>query len=765
MPVVGLYEFDDTDLTVRDGALGNGAQNGVYLHGAVGSGGALQLDGDRAYAKITADDAFQLSRGTIDFKFVQDCQKAKETETVLSRDAAGQTEGGLRIEVTAAGAVRVIHETADGSAVFTTPDGLVRPGDPIHVTYSWNSEGGGALRVNNVNTTAVYEIAIPDALTLDMGPVNPPFILGASSADTPPGTLENIGDNFDGRMLYLKISDDAPAGPDGIVRGTPGADMIDLAYIDTDGDRIDAGDNIFAGRGPNDDIVVAGPGNDTVLAGDGDDEVYGGSGNDSLDGGAGDDTLVGGSGNDRADGGDGDDLIDTSAPPGLSALPDRGYPGLYPADTDPGNDLDTVYGGAGNDTIATGDDADLIFGGSGRDLIFSGIDDDTVHGDGDNDTIIAGEGSDLVYGGDGDDSISGGLGPGVPDLVNIPDATDLRPDNGRDTLYGGAGNDTIRGEDDNDALYGDEGNDLLDGGIDNDSLFGGEGDDTLTGGDGDDMLTGGDGTDVMTGGADRDTFTGVTPGDTIDGNEEGDDFDTLDLRGSGPLRVTLDGGNPENGVVTFLNPDGTVRGTATFQNIENIVPCFTPGTLIATPRGEVAVETLKAGDKIVTRDNGIQTVRWVGQKHMDWKALAANPHLKPVLIRAGSLGNGLPERDMLVSPNHRVLVANDRTSLYFDEHEVLVAAKHLVGGAGVASIDAAGITYVHFMCDRHEVVLSNGAWTESFQPGDYTLRGMGNAQRNEIFEIFPELKSAQGQDDYIAARRTLRRHEAMLLVR
>jgi hypothetical protein len=61
------------------------------------------------------------------------------------------------------------------------------------------------------------------------------------------------------------------------------------------------------------------------------------------------------------------------------------------------------------------------------------------------------------------------------------------------------------------------------------------------------------------------------------------------------------------------------------------------------------------------------------------------------------------------------------------------------------------------------VVLSNGSWTESFQPGDYTLKGMGNAQRNEIFELFPELQSDQGLQDYTAARKTLKRHEAKIL--
>lgn len=252
----------------------------------------------------------------------------------------------------------------------------------------------------------------------------------------------------------------------------------------------------------------------------------------------------------------------------------------------------------------------------------------------------------------------------------------------------------------------------------------------------------------------------------MDGDEGGNDFDTLDLTGAGPLKIIYDPTNPENGTVEFLDPvDRHVLGTMTFRNIENVIPCFTPGTMIATPRGEVAVENLRPGDKVITRDNGMQEIRWMGRRDLSWEDLAAAPHLKPVLVRAGSLGNGLPERDIMVSPNHRLLVANDRTALYFDEHEVLVAAKHLVAGNGIRSVDAAGISYVHFMCDRHEVVLSNGAWTESFQPGDMTLKGMGNSQRSEIYELFPELKTEAGLGTYVAARRTLKRHEATLIAR
>lgn len=737
MPVIARYELDDIGTEAADSATGNGAQNGTYLDGAASVGGRAVLDGVDDKLKIFDDSAFQLSQGTLEIQFSQTAQTGSGPNTVLSRDSVGETAGGYRVEVMPDGAVVVTHESAGSSTVFSSAAGFLSPGDEVRLTYSWSETGPGQLDLVNLTSSATYTAAVPPGLTMDMGPINQKWMIGVGQSTSDPALLNNLGNYFQGSVEYFEISDtvDNTGGPerDGIVYGTPGDDLIDLDYVDPDGDRIDNEDAIIPGDGPNDDRVFAGDGNDTVYAGEGNDIVYGGRG---------------------------DDLIDTSGG-GATPLPDRDYPGLYPADSDPFNDRDTVYGGRGNDTIMTGDDNDLVYAGRGNDLVDAGFDDDTVYGGTGNDTIIGAEGADELHGDDGNDVIYGGYGPGVPDAVNIrDDAGDLRPDNGTDLIYGGRGNDTIYGMDDNDTIHGDDGDDYLDAGIDNDLVFGGAGNDTIVGGQG---------ADTMSGGADRDVFIVNGPGDgigdVIDGNEEGDDYDTLDLRGAGPLRVTFSEDNPENGTVAFFDDDGNETGSLTFVNIENVIPCFTPGTMIATPKGEVPVEELKVGDKVLTRDNGIQEIRWSGAKHLDWAVLCANPHLKPVLIRKGSLGHGLPERDMLVSPNHRMLVANDRTALYFEEHEVLVAAKHLVGARGVQSVDAAGVTYLHMMFDRHEVLLADGAWTESFQPGDYTLKGMGNAQRQEIFEIFPELRTVEGLADYQAARKTLKKHEASLLLR
>ncbi|MCW8841843.1 MAG: Hint domain-containing protein, partial [Rhodobacteraceae bacterium] len=511
-------------------------------------------------------------------------------------------------------------------------------------------------------------------------------------------------------------------------------------------------------------VVTGGTGDDTG------DSLTGGEGDDVIFGQGGDDTIFGNDGSDTIEGGTGDDYIDASSDDPVD-LPDLGFPSYMglpevPADLDPNNDKDFVDGGAGNDTILTGDDDDTIIGGSGDDLIDGGVDKDLIEAGSGDDTIIGGEGNDTIDGGDGDDLIFGGLDPAFPDYLNIPnDGSVGDPDpeleNGRDLIDGGAGDDTIYGQDDDDTITGGSGDDYLDGGVDDDLISGGDGSDTIIGGQGTDTMSGGDGNDtfIVSDGThgDGDVITGgAGPDDTTD-------WDVLDLTGSGPRTVnaTADAGDSGAlaGTVTFDNGD-----VLTFSGIEEII-CFTPGTAILTPSGEVAVENLKVGDKVVTRDNGLQTIRWAGKKQLSGRDLLSRPKLRPVMIRAGSLGPNLPERDMMVSPNHRMLLVSEQAQLLFDETEVLVAAKHLVGMDGVQQVDTVGVEYVHFLCDNHEVVLANGAWSESFQPGEYSMGSIDRAQRDEIYDLFPELRNREALDDFTAARLTLKRHEANLLVK
>ncbi len=626
----------------------------------------------------------------------------------------------------------------------------------IDVLANDTDADGDPLSVQGVPTAMHGTVAVNADGTITYTPTP-----GYSGPDTI--TYEVVDGNGGSDIGHVGIQ--VGTSSDGIVNGTSSADLIDLNYIgDPDGDMIDHGDAILPGEAPEDDIVQAGAGADTVYAGLGNDEVYGGTGQDILYGGVGDDfldgatgsdTIYGGDGSDSVTGGSGDDLIDTSGPVGPgSGGPDQGYPGLFPDDANPLNDRDVVDAGAGDDTIITGDDDDSIMGGAGNDTIDAGFDDDTIDGGGGDDFIVGGEGSDEIDGGEGNDTIYGGLDPSFPDSYNIPDTVDLLPGNGTDTIHGGFGNDTIFGADDADVLFGDQGDDVIDGGID------------------DDTITGGRGADVMTGGDDRDTFligADEGNGDSVDGGSGGIDYDVLNLSGAGPFRIvgeTLDAdGNSTSGTIEFLDaPGGAVTGSMTFTEIEQIIPCFTPGTRIATPKGERRVEDLEIGDKVITRDHGAQVIRWVGKRDMSALKLSENPHLQPVLIPQGALGKGLPERDMLVSPNHRVMISTPEVDLHFNQAEVLVPAKHLVeSGIAVQTICATGTSYIHFMFDNHEVVLSDGAWTESFQPGELALNGIDEAARAEIFELFPELEQPEGREAYGSARLSLKKHEARLL--
>lgn len=194
-----------------------------------------------------------------------------------------------------------------------------------------------------------------------------------------------------------------------------------------------------------------------------------------------------------------------------------------------------------------------------------------------------------------------------------------------------------------------------------------------------------------------------------------------------------------------------------------IVPCFTPGTLIDTARGAIPVETLRPGDRVLTRDNGFQPIEWVGRKEVSAAELRIKPRFRGVQIRAGALGPGLPERDMVVSPQHRILVIGPEAELMFGAHEVLVPALHLIGLPGVAADPADSVTYIHIMCRRHEVVRSDGLWSESFQPGDLSLAGLDADQRAELLGLFPDLADRTGRENYVSARRSLQSYEARAL--
>ena len=630
---------------------------------------------------------------------------------------------------------------------------------------------------------------------------------------------ESIGPEVDHDRFPSEPIDEFPDNDHDTVIGTEDADVISTG---DDADTIiGGGGNDTLDGGIDDDTIEGGDGADAILGGRGNDTIDGGSGDDTIvSSSLSEDDYYSDYGDEPGDGTDYDDpkfdpsgIEDWFTDPNPDDDRDEVYGRGGQDVIFTGDDADTIYGGDDNDTLDGGIDDDSIEGGDGDDLIIGGHGSDTIFGndgadlidasdstllyaneldetdpftDNDRDVVDGGTGDDTIFGGDDDDSLHGGTG--YDEIYGGIDEDTISGGRHGDTMSGGQGNDLILGYGHDDSLRGGEGNDTLPLDGDHDLLIGGEGDDTLYGGNSNDTLIGGEGADVMFGGADEDWFAGLTDGDVIDGNEDGEDFDTLDFRvldsesagqivtdfttitfdnpdgSGGTIELNFDPGNSENGTATYYDASGDQIGEdLEFFNIENIIiPCFTPGTKIATIRGERLVEELEVGDRIITRDNGIQEIRWLGHRELSNGMMKDN--LRPIRIGKGALGGGLPERDMMVSPNHRMLLANEKAAYFFEEREVLVAAKHLVGMPGIEVAEVEATTYIHFMFDQHEVVLSDGTWSESFQPGDQTLSGLEEEQRTEIFELFPELQQPEGVASYAAARRSLKKYEAQLLL-
>jgi hypothetical protein len=385
-------------------------------------------------------------------------------------------------------------------------------------------------------------------------------------------------------------------------------------------------------------------GNDTLVGLGGDDILIGNTDNDSLAGGAGNDVLLGGAGNDTMIGGSGADNMDGGT--GTDFVSYQDATSGVSVEYQGGNV--TLGGAAAGDTIANIDG----FIGSNFD-----------------DTILVPNGQIAIFGGDGNDIIQGGQQA--------------------DTIVGGAGSDTIFGNQQSDSLVGgffalngstlqvfdDSIGDAVIGGSSGDSIFGGR-NDTLVGGDGN-----GDFAFLPAGFSNTGSTINITyPTDPTGGTSSG----TFQIWSNGQDSIYLNG---FEGAVQFY-PD---------------VPCFASGTLVATARGEVAVENLRVGDLVLTAHGGaaLQPVVWIGHSKVN---VARQRGMAPILIKAGALAEGVPARDLRVSPEH---------AMFLDGR--LVPARLLVNGTSIVQeLWCPEVTYWHVELPAHGLLVAEGAVSESY---------------------------------------------------
>ncbi|KUF09015.1 Hint domain-containing protein [Pseudoponticoccus marisrubri] len=549
-----------------------------------------------------------------------------------------------------------------------------------------------------------------------------------------------------------------------------------------------------------DDSLLGGAGDDTLFGQEGADTLDGGADNDSLDGGAGADSLLGAGGADTLTGGDGADVLE-------------GGDGADTLSGDAGADI--LFGGTGDDTLEGGAGADSLSGGAGMDyasyagsdagvtidletnsfsgghatgdvdsggidgligsdfadsltgydaegpgwtnIFYGGLGADTLDGRAGDDQLFGEEGADSLIGGDGDDLLDGGTG-----------ADTLEGGTGNDELTGGAGTDLLTGGSGSDAISGGGGDDRIDGGAEADKVDGGAGDDVIRGGTGADALSGGAGNDTIYA-AQGDTINGGAGDDVITlvdlaeagsgaifieglttGQSGGDRLDLNGLADRTTLNITSNAGGELTGTVQML--DGTL---VNFSNIDSVI-CFTPGTRILTEADYRPIETLRPGDRLVTRDDGLQPLRWIGRS-----TVPARGSLAPIRIAPQVLPGAMAP--LLVSPQHRLLIEGYRPQLLLGESEVFAAASHMVDGCDITREPHAKMGYIHLLLDRHQVIFAEGVATESFFVGDHALHAMATDAREDLFRHMPGLRADPSRYGE-TARTCLARHEVQALM-
>ena len=196
------------------------------------------------------------------------------------------------------------------------------------------------------------------------------------------------------------------------------------------------------------------------------------------------------------------------------------------------------------------------------------------------------------------------------------------------------------------------------------------------------------------------------------------------------------------------------------------VVCFTRDTKIETENGIRPIQTLQVGDRVRTLSGALKPIRWIGRKLFNEQHLAQHPKLRPVRICAGALGSGFPKHDLLLSRQHRVMLASKISERMFGEEQTLIAAVLLTEMSGIyVDDDITEVEYFHILFDQHEVIFSEGVPAESLFLGREAISSVPKAALEELQEMFPELSGAGFTRQDLAVFEAERRQQKKLLQR
>ncbi len=607
------------------------------------------------------------------------------------------------------------------------------------------------------------------------------------------------GDNYiiAGGGINIVIVGAAGFGDNTVVAGD-GADSITVGMGDNNVDG-GGGANIIA-------VGAAGSGNNTILTGDGADNITTGSGTNFICAGGGANIIAAGSGDNFVMTGDAADTISVAAGSGNNVIEAGGGANIITttsgndiieagnaADviaTGDGDDVIKDLGGAGSITAGAGHDriimdlsatagplpntltgADPSYGGTFAGTTYSGVEEFHITGGTGDDSFETGIGADVLEGGIGDDTLSSGGGSdviygGVGDVVDggedVADGQDSDVLILKDFEHYNVVYKTVLGTDAPDGVVTEQGIveklDGPDGNVigevafsnieriefEDNTLFTPE-DTPLEG----NVFTTPAATSIVTGFVVGNTSYSVgqtasrTEGDlTI--NSDGEYVFTPAPNYNGPAPVITYNTTDNSVVPPELQTNNLIIEVTPVVDVCVIpdIPCFVQGSMIATADGEIPIEDLKVGDLIETLDHGLKPIRWIGHRHLSAGDLAENENMRPIRIRKNVISDGNCVGDLVVSPQHRILIASKVVQRMFGDTEILVAAKQLraIDGVDIAN-DFEDVTYFHILFDQHEIIYANGVPAESLYLGEEAQKSLSAAGREEIYTLFPEVAS------------------------
>jgi collagen type I/II/III/V/XI/XXIV/XXVII alpha len=165
------------------------------------------------------------------------------------------------------------------------------------------------------------------------------------------------------------------------------------------------------------------------------------------------------------------------------------------------------------------------------------------------------------------------------------------------------------------------------------------------------------------------------------------------------------------GTVAAIDPGWSIASPGSYTTASGVqlsVACYCAGTRILTLRGEVEVEHLAVGDVVLTTAGSARPVRWIGHRRVDCRHHPRPDLVWPVRVRAGAFADGSPRRDLLLSPDHALLLDVGGAAC------VLIPVKYLINGGAIAQERVAAVHYYHVELDRHDIVLAEGLPAESY---------------------------------------------------